>query len=108
VVELPTTNEPESKPAPAALIAGQNGNGMNPPVRLFDRRKTREASRLNGYRRPIVVNGNGDGSTLTGAALVDRFGRKLDNADEVAVNGNGHHDEPAPVRVAAASEETGD
>jgi RNA polymerase subunit RPABC4/transcription elongation factor Spt4 len=112
ISEAPT-GEPESKPAAVALVAGQTGGAMTPPVRLFDRRKTREASRLNGYRRPIVVNGNGNGSTLTGAALVDRFGRNLDHVDGAAVNGNGssdgqHHDEPTPVRAGAAGEETGD
>lgn len=114
VAELPSGAEAEREPAVSAAVAGQNGHGMLPPVRLFDRRKTREASRLNGYRRPIVVNGNG--TTLTGASLVDRFGRKLDNAEDgVAVNGNGssngnghHSEEDAPVRVAVASDETGD
>jgi RNA polymerase subunit RPABC4/transcription elongation factor Spt4 len=67
------------------------------PVRLFDRRKTRESARLNGYRRPVAVNGFG--APLTTAALVDRFGRKLDQAEPaLSTNGdespssNGHHD----------------
>jgi RNA polymerase subunit RPABC4/transcription elongation factor Spt4 len=114
VAELPSGTEAELEPAVSASAAGQNGHSMLPPVRLFDRRKTREASRLNGYRRPIVVNGNG--TTLTGASLVDRFGRKLDNAeDDVAMNGNGslngngqHSEDEAPVRVGVAKDETGD
>jgi hypothetical protein len=57
------------------------------PVRLFDRRKTREAARLNGYRRPIMVAGNG--TTLTAKSLVDRFGRSLENGAESQVNDNG-------------------
>lgn len=116
VAELPSGAEADSQPAASAVAAGQNVAGMLPPVRLFDRRKTREASRLNGYRRPIVVNGNGTGATLTSAALVDRFGRTLDNVDgEVAANGNGsangnghHREENAPVRVAVVSDDTGD
>jgi RNA polymerase subunit RPABC4/transcription elongation factor Spt4 len=106
------------QPAAAAITAAQNGHGMLPPVRLFDRRKTREASRLNGYRRPIVVNGNG--TTLTGASLVDRFGRTFGKGGEEissdgqgSVNGNGHDSDDSngdavPVRVGVGSEETGD
>ena len=67
------------------------------PVRLFDRRKTRESARLNGYRRPVAVNGFG--ASLTTAALVDRFGRKLDQAESRSQllemsrrSSNGHHD----------------
>src|SRR5215218_3478400 len=93
------------------------------PVRLFDRRKTRESARLNGYRRPVAVNGFG--APLTTATLVDRFGRKLDQAESAqstngheSPNGNGHHD-PAldsidestvdePVRLPVTSDRAGD
>jgi len=93
------------------------------PVRLFDRRKTRESARLNGYRRPVAVNGFG--APLTTAALVDRFGRKLDQAESaLSTNGdgspssNGHHDPvmestdegtiDEPVRLPVTSDRSGD
>lgn len=105
-IETPTVATAQQSPMPA------------PPVRLFDRRKTRESARLNGYRRPMPVNGNG--TTLTAAALVDRFGRSLDNGgSEVAANGNGasngvSHDEPETreeslgQRLPVTSDQTGD
>lgn len=105
----------ESEGLPAAMAAKSLSNGVGsttplPPVRLFDRRKTREAARLNGYRRPTSLTANG--SSNGGVALVDRYGRSLEH-DEIAVNGNGSSnghvaEGVGPVRVAIASEETGD
>jgi RNA polymerase subunit RPABC4/transcription elongation factor Spt4 len=118
IVELPTATEAEGKTPSLPLGGALSGAASTPPVRLFDRRKTRESSRLNGYRRPLVSNGNG--TTLTGAALVDRFGRKLDHADDevganghASSNGNGHHnaesnDESMSDRVPVTSDRTGD
>jgi len=118
--QLPTvtSGEPggrEIEGLPAAMGAKSLSNGVGSttplaPVRLFDRRKTREAARLNGYRRPTSLTANG--STNGGVALVDRYGRSLEH-DEIAVNGNGSpngHDANGvgPVRVTIASEETGD
>lgn len=111
------TNEDESRPAAAAITAIPTMSQPLPPVRLFDRRKTRESSRLNGYRRPIVVNGNG--ATISGAALVDRFGRTLDgdgepiasNGTGAEANGNnadGRSEEERPIRLPVGAEETGD
>lgn len=111
--DLPAPSEVEGQSAAVATSAMQ----PLPPVRLFDRRKTRESARLNGYRRPTVVAGNG--TTINGAALVDRFGRRLDadgnppsaNGLHVASNGhasNGHHEEIVSVRVPVGAEETGD
>jgi hypothetical protein len=102
---------------PSVAVASQA------PVRLFDRRKTRESARLNGYRRPVAVNGLG--ASLTAATLVDRFGRKLDQAESAQLSdgheppsGNGHYD-PAqnstddvtteePVRLPVTSDRAGD
>jgi RNA polymerase subunit RPABC4/transcription elongation factor Spt4 len=112
--ELPAPSEIESVPAIVALTALQNDHQSLPPVRLFDRRKTKESARLNGYRRPTVANGTG--ITINGATLVDRFGRRLDpdtneveaNGHGPSVNGNGDHDDAVPVRVPVGAEETGD
>jgi RNA polymerase subunit RPABC4/transcription elongation factor Spt4 len=110
--ELPLPSEIEVRPAALALTPVQDGLQPLPPVRLFDRRKTREAARLNGYRRPTSVNGNG--LTISSAALVDRFGRKLEPDAQEASNGNGHNghllpdEDEMPVHVAVGAEETGD
>jgi len=109
----PVSRESEGLPAAMAAKSLSNGVGSTtplPPVRLFDRRKTREAARLNGYRRPTSLTTNG--SSNGGVALVDRYGRSLEH-DEIAVNGNGSSnghvaEGVGPVRVAIASEETGD
>jgi RNA polymerase subunit RPABC4/transcription elongation factor Spt4 len=117
--DLPSPTEISLAPVAIALATVQNGAQPLPPVRLFDRRKTREAARLNGYRRPAAANGNN--VVINGATLVDRFGRKLDpdtldveaTNGHSSMNGNGHSqpapfDEEAPVRATIAAEETGD
>jgi RNA polymerase subunit RPABC4/transcription elongation factor Spt4 len=111
--ELPAPAESEGNPAAVALTSVQPASAQPlAPVRLFDRRKTRESARLNGYRRPTVVNGNG--ASINAATLVDRFGRKLDiETDQIDLNGNGHngnghHDDGVPVRIPVGAEETGD
>ena len=90
---------------PAAIVGAPTPAALA-PLRLFDRRKTREASRLNGYRRPVNTNGNGS------AVLVDQFGRQLEatESEPIAVgpNGNGSHNgatEAAEKPVAAGSDE---
>jgi RNA polymerase subunit RPABC4/transcription elongation factor Spt4 len=113
-----------AKPAPAALpvppadehVAAMSVSGEAPaapsPVRLFDRRKTRETARFNSIRRtgvlPAGVAGNGNGGHL-----VDRFGRSLDGEPlhEVVVTGDGNgrgNIDPMLTRVTHATEETGD
>lgn len=119
--EIAVASDGESRPAVAALTAMPAAAQTLPPVRLFDRRKTRESAKLNGYRRPIVVNGNG--ATIDGAALVDRFGRSIDNDGQIvsangngtspngnghALNGNGvHKEDGVRVGIPVGVEETG-
>jgi len=93
LAELSTGEDAGLRPVPMPVRAQTTVSQA--PVRLFDRRKTRESARLNGYRRPVVMNGNG--TPLTNAALVDQFGRNLDAQDgSTSANGhassNGHED----------------
>lgn len=120
--ELPSAVPSDSIAArgvePPAVAALASSSTPLPPVRLFDRRKTRESARLNGYRRPTVVSGRT--AVTDGAPLVDRFGRTLDHGiDGVAVNGqsipvtgNGRPTESseavARVHLPIGSEEAGD
>ena len=100
----------ESDSRPAAFTALSPGATQPPPpVRLFDRKKTREASRLNGYRRPTMLNSSGLMSG--GGSLVDRFGRTLD-ANHHDAGSNGREGlgtvEREGSRVPVSSKETGD
>jgi RNA polymerase subunit RPABC4/transcription elongation factor Spt4 len=106
-----TVREVETQPAAIAFSSLQSSAAPPPPVRLFDRRKTREASRLNGYRRPTMINGNGS-SANGGGALVDQFGRSLD-ATHGEIDANDRDslitvEREASVRVSVTTKETGD
>lgn len=112
---VPQVDGDAAEPA-AALSAVPDVTAPLAPVRLFDRRKTREAARFSNYRRPVVVNGNG--TVHPSAPLVDQHGRVIDGGEPAVreiivepsgVNGNGRHvADPVSARTPLVSEETGD
>jgi RNA polymerase subunit RPABC4/transcription elongation factor Spt4 len=97
---LTTGDDPAVRPVAAA--ATSQAVAPPAPVRLFDRRKTRESARLNGYQRPVAVNGNG--TVTSPASLVDQFGRKLDPGESVA-NSNGNAPTNGAITNESVSEE---
>lgn len=95
-----------------AAVASAESNGQTAPVRLFDRRKTRETARINAFRRTGTV-AMPTSTAANHGPLVDRFGRSLeeDGVREIVLAGDGNgrtNGDPMLTRIPTASEETGD